>query len=93
MMRNRQYSFIRRNGIAWYVNGYQRRTLTGTGLTKKTAHGCTGKNLRIVVACSATSAIILAGFFCISLINYTLSKNFLRIQSKYIFQIEGRIIF
>ena len=46
--------------------GYQRRTLTGTGLTKKTAHGCTGKNLRMEVASEATSAIILAGFFCIS---------------------------
>jgi hypothetical protein len=45
---------------------YQRRTLTGTGLTKKTAQGCTGKNLRMEVALVATSAVILAGFFCIS---------------------------
>jgi hypothetical protein len=45
---------------------YQRRTLTGTGVMKKTAHGCTAKNLRMAGACSAQAAIIFAGFFCIS---------------------------
>jgi hypothetical protein len=44
---------------------YQRRTLTGTGLMKKTAQACTGKNLRMAVARLTTAAIILAGFFCI----------------------------
>jgi len=29
---------------------YQRRTLTGTGVTKKTAQGCTAKNLRMKAA-------------------------------------------
>jgi hypothetical protein len=75
--------------IACYLNGwsgygispvwswwYQRRTLTGTGLTKKTAHGCTGKNLRMEAAAMATSAIILAGFFCISQLMYALNKTF-----------------
>jgi hypothetical protein len=45
---------------------YQRRTLTGTGLTKKTVQGCTAKNLRMAEAPGAAAAIILAGFFCIS---------------------------
>jgi hypothetical protein len=37
---------------------YQRRTLTGTGVTKKTAHGCTAKNLRMIAAWPAAVAFI-----------------------------------
>jgi hypothetical protein len=33
---------------------------------KKTAHGCTAKNLRMAAAPVATAAMIFAGFFCIS---------------------------
>ena len=49
------------NGGDWY----QRRTLTGTGVTKKTALGCTAKNLRRAAMIAALANIV-AGFFCIS---------------------------
>jgi hypothetical protein len=47
-----------RNGMTVMVNWYQRRTLTGTGVTKKTAPGCTAKNLRREVASLATAAFV-----------------------------------
>jgi hypothetical protein len=62
---NQEILKCRNNGMD---GRYQRRTLTGTG-RKKTVPGSTGKNLRSSAAIPAAAAMIMAGFFCISLEN------------------------